>query len=137
MVDLRGAQQVITTIFQTNAATIYRPVEVNTSGTVEYVYAEIGQTTCHFIRRDQLKYTPTGSEDLGEPISGYLTFPIGTALAENDRIHALERTWRVVYLPPVPDFSLDVLAGVVDISGAASLGEVPVLLDDSGAPLQP
>lgn len=118
MIDLSGAQQALSGVIHTNTATIYRRTRTNVNGVAVETEAEVSTTTCHPIYpQPQPRFAAVNDEIAGEAASLYLSFPYGTDVRVDDRITTMSRRYRVVRALPTPQFALDTVCGVVDVTG--------------------
>lgn len=137
MIDLTAAQDAISAAFHTNTATVYRPVITNVDGMPQRGYIQVLQTTCHAVDpRIYVSFGAANGVELGEVAERYLTFPYGTDVREDDRVETLGRRYRVKQNKPAPQFALEVMVPVVDVTGepgsamnAAATEETVILID--------
>lgn len=117
-VHLAPAQAALSSVIHTNAATISRATRVNVNGVAVDTWAQVAATTCHPIYpQTQPRIAAVNDDIAGEAASLFLSFPYGTDVRVDDRITTMSRRYRVVRALPTPQFALDTMCGVVDVTG--------------------
>lgn len=119
-VDLSAAQAALDAIFHTNAASILRSVRTNVNGVAVETWQHVAQTTCHPIYpQTQPRIAAVNDAIAGAAAAFYLSLPYGTDIRVDDRVVTMGKRLRVVEALPTPQFALDTVCGVVDMTGEA------------------
>lgn len=117
-VNLSPAQNALSSVIHTNPASILRSTTANVNGVAVATWTQAAQTSCHPIYSQiQPRVAAINDEIAGEAASVFLSFPYGTDVRVDDRVVTMGKRFRVVRALPTPQFALDTMAGVVDVTG--------------------
>lgn len=116
-IDLSTVQPLFTEYFHTNPATVQRPQRTNVNGSITITWLNQPATTCHVGDIPQKDYGLYNDKETAKPAQKRLTLPYAYDLRQSDRVTALGRRWKVINNPIKPQFAMQTVAYVVDVTG--------------------